>query len=104
MHIIFLKFGPNRAQAGQWMAEHKRWMQQGIDDGSFLMTGSLDNAQGGAVLAVNMDREAVQRRVAQDPFVEHGVVTADIHTVTPSLVAQGLAPLLGATQAGSATA
>ena len=57
MHIIFLKFGPNRAQAGQWMAEHKRWMQQGIDDGSFLMTGSLDNAQGGAVLAAGMRQE-----------------------------------------------
>lgn len=104
MHIIFLKFGPNRAQAGQWMAEHKRWMQQGIDDGSFLMTGSLDNAQGGAVLAANMDREAIQRRVELDPFVVHNVVTAEIHTVTPSLVAQVLAPLLDATHAPSATA
>lgn len=104
MHIIFLKFGPNRAQAGQWMAEHKRWMQQGIDDGSFLMTGSLDNAQGGAVLAANMDRDAIERRVAEDPFVIHQVVTADIHTVEPSLMAQGLAPLLDATHAPSATA
>lgn len=104
MHIIFLKFGPNRTQAGQWIADHKRWMQQGIDDGSFLLTGSLDNAQGGAVLAVNMDREAIQRRVDQDPFVVHSVVTAEIHTVTPSLMAQGLAPLLGGAQAASATA
>ena len=104
MHIIFLKFGPNRAQAGQWLAEHKRWMQQGIDDGSFLMTGSLDNAQGGVVLAANMDREAVQRRVDQDPFVIHQVVTAEIHTVAPSLMAQGPAPLLGGAHAPSATA
>jgi uncharacterized protein YciI len=104
MHIIFLKFGPNRAQAGQWMAEHKRWMKQGIDDGCFLMTGSLDNAQGGAVLAANMDREAIQRRVDQDPFVVHNVVTAEIHTVAPSLMTQGLASLLGATPAPSAAA
>ena len=104
MHIIFLKFGPNRAQAGQWMAEHKRWMQQGIDDGSFLMAGSLDNARGGAVLAANMDREAVQRRVDQDPFVVHQVVTAEIHTVAPSLMAHGLAPLLGGAHAPSAAA
>jgi uncharacterized protein YciI len=96
MHIIFLKFGPNRAQAGQWMAEHKRWMQQGIDDGSFLMTGSLDNAQGGAVLAVNMDRDAIEQRVGRDPFVVHGVVTADIHTVKPSLLSKGMIPLFGA--------
>ncbi|MDR7151314.1 uncharacterized protein YciI [Hydrogenophaga palleronii] len=102
MHIIFLKFGPNRAQAGQWMAEHKRWMQQGIDDGSFLMTGSLDNAQGGAVLAANMDRETIQQRVDQDPFVIHQVVTAEIHTVAPSLLAQGMVPLLQANSSPTA--
>jgi uncharacterized protein YciI len=104
MHIIFLKFGPHRAQAGQWMADHKRWMQQGIDDGSFLMTGSLDNAQGGVVLAANTDREVIERRVEEDPFVMHQVVTAEIHTVTPSLLAKGLAPLLGATASPSTTA
>jgi len=101
MHIIILKFGPNRAQAGQWMADHKRWMQHGIDDGSFLMTGSLANAQGGVVLAANMDREAIERRVAEDPFVAHGVVTAEIHSVASSLMAQGLAALLGAVHARS---
>lgn len=95
MHIIFLKFGLNRAQAGQWMAEHVRWIQQGIDDGSFLMAGSLDSGQGGVVLAANMDREAIQHRVDQDPFVIHNVVTADIQTVAPSLMAQAMAPLLG---------
>ena len=95
MYIIFLKFGPDRAQANQWMAEHVQWIQQGIDDGVFLMAGSLDNAQGGAVLAMNLKREEVQRRVALDPFVIHGVVTAEVHAVVPSRVAPGLAALLG---------
>lgn len=67
MYIIFLKFGSDRAQANQWMAEHLRWIQQGIDDGVFLMAGSLDNGQGGAVLAMKLEREEVQRRVALDP-------------------------------------
>lgn len=38
--IVFLRFGPNRAQAGQWMAGHKQWIQDGIADGSFLLAGS----------------------------------------------------------------
>jgi uncharacterized protein YciI len=94
MHIILLKFGPNRSNAGQWMAEHARWIQQGINDGVFLMAGSLDNAQGGAVLAVNLDSAQVQHRVAQDPFVVHEVVTPEIHTVTPSRMSHGLAALV----------
>jgi uncharacterized protein YciI len=103
MYIIFLKFGPNRAQASQWMAEHVQWIQQGIDDGVFLMAGSLDSAQGGAVLAVNLERAQVQHRVALDPFVIHGVVTAEVHAVAPSRMAPGMAALLDNARASSAS-
>lgn len=98
--IVFLRFGPNRAQAGQWMAGHKQWIQDGMADGSFLLAGSLDQAQGGLVIAAGTDAAAIHTRVAQDPFVLHGVVTADIHAVAPSLMAQGLSALL----AGSGSA
>ncbi|OOG85927.1 hypothetical protein B0E41_07310 [Hydrogenophaga sp. A37] len=94
MFIVFLRFGPNRAQVGQWMAGHKQWIQDGIADGSFLLAGSLDQAQGGLVIAVGTDAAALHARIAQDPFVVHGVVTADIHAVAPSSVAQGLPALL----------
>lgn len=99
MYIIFLKFGPNRSQAGQWMADHVQWIQQGMEDGTFLMAGSLDNAQGGVLLASNVAREEMVRRVEQDPFVVHQVVTAEIHAVTPSRMAQGLSILLGQAKA-----
>lgn len=95
MHIILLKFGPHRTQAGQWMAGHAQWIQQGIDDGVFLMAGSLDNTQGGIVLARNMGSAQVQHRVEQDPFVVHGVVTPEIYAVAPSRMAEGMAALLG---------
>jgi uncharacterized protein YciI len=94
MHFVFLKFGPNRAQAGQWMAPHAAWIQQGIDDGVFLMAGSLAQAQGGALLVINLNAEGVQRRVALDPFVEHEIVTPEIHAVTPSRVAPQMSALL----------
>ncbi|HEX5683981.1 MAG TPA: hypothetical protein VFY73_08090 [Ideonella sp.] len=97
MHIIFLKFGPHRPQAGQRMDAHAQWIQQGIDDGVFLMAGSLDNAQGGAVLAMNMDSAQVKHRVELDPFVVHGIVTPEIYAVSPSRMAQGMAAVLSGT-------
>lgn len=102
MYIVFLKFGPNRGQASQWMTGHAQWLQQGIDDGVFLMAGSLDNAQGGAVLAVSGDRAALQHRIAQDPFVVHGVVTADIYSITPSRITPAMAALLNAASVSAA--
>lgn len=100
MFIIFLRFGPNRAQAGQWMAGHKRWIQDGIVDGGFLLAGSLENAQGGVVIAAGQDGDAIRARVAHDPFVMHGVVSAEIHAVAPSLMSEGLAALLQRSQVG----
>ena len=90
MFIVFLKFGPHRAQASQWMSDHNQCIQQGFDDGVFLMTGSLGNAQGGVVLAANVDDAGLQRRIEQDPFVVHGVVSAEVHAVTASPVAAGV--------------
>jgi uncharacterized protein YciI len=101
MYIIFLKFGPNRAQASDWMSEHMRWIQQGIDDGSFLMVGSLGDAGGGVVLTSNTDSEALLARVQKDPFVVHGVVTPELHAVTPSRMVAGMAELVDRTRSAS---
>lgn len=95
MHIIFLRFGHNRALAGQWMAGHGQWIQQGIDDGVFLVAGSLDNAQGGAILAASIEKDALLERVQKDPFVVHGVVVPEVQVIAPSRIAPGMAELLG---------
>lgn len=92
--VIFLRFGPNRAQAGQWMAEHRQWIETGIADGCFLMAGSLDEGQGGMVLAAARVRAEIEARLAQDPFVIHDVVTVQIHTAEPAFMADGMATLI----------
>jgi uncharacterized protein YciI len=58
------------------------------------MAGSLDNAQGGVVLATGRSGAEIEARVARDPFVVHGVVTAEVLRVAPSLMAEGMAALL----------
>lgn len=95
MYIVFLRFGANRSRAGAWMAAHSEWIQRGVDEGVFLVAGSLDAAQGGAVLAANTTRDALMARLEEDPFVAHGVVTAEVHGIAPSRVAPQLVELLG---------
>lgn len=95
MYIIFLRFGHNRALAGQWMVGHGQWIQQGIDDGVFLVAGSLDNAQGGAILAASIEKDALLERVQLDPFVVHGVVVPEVQAIAPSRMVPGMAELLG---------
>ena len=94
MFIILLKFSDNKSQAGQYMAGHKEWIQRGFADGVFLVVGSLQPNQGGAILAHNATLEALQSRVNDDPFVAGNVVTADILEIEPNQADERLEFLL----------
>ena len=77
-HLIQLRFSHHKALAAQHMEGHKAWLQQGFDEGVFLVSGSLDGGQGGCVLAHGEPAEVLRSRVQQDPFVAEGVVSAEI--------------------------
>lgn len=81
MFMIFLKFAENRAAAPDHMAGHNDWIAQGFADGKFLFVGSLKPAAGGAILSHGESRAALEARVAADPFVMQGIVTAEIHEI-----------------------
>ena len=49
----------------------------------FLGVGSLQPAAGGAILAQGESRSAHDARLAADPFVVHGIVTAETHELDP---------------------
>ncbi len=84
MFIVFLRFSQNRSKAKDLMVAHNEWIQRGFDEGVFLLVGSLQPQLGGTVLAYATTREALEARVASDPFVQHDVVTAEVFEVSPS--------------------
>ncbi|MDD7973742.1 YciI family protein [Roseinatronobacter alkalisoli] len=81
MFVTFLKFAANRAAAPDFMAAHNEWIAKGFADGVFLCVGSLTPVAGGAVLAHGESREAHEARIAADPFVVQGIVTAETHEI-----------------------
>ncbi|MFO6420158.1 YciI family protein [Hylemonella sp. W303a] len=85
MFVVVLGFSTQRAQAALHLAGHQAWLKQGLDEGVFLLAGSLRDRGGGALLAHGLTREALQARVQQDPFVVADVVRAEIMEITPSL-------------------
>ncbi|TWB24831.1 uncharacterized protein YciI [Nitrospirillum amazonense] len=95
MFVVSLTFATNRAEAGQYMDGHNSWLRQGFEDGVFLLSGSLQPQQGGAILAHNTTLPDLQARVDADPFMAQGVVAAEIAEITPSRADDRLAFLLG---------
>jgi len=83
MYVVLLKFGDNKSRAGDFMQDHNAWIRQGLDDGVFLLVGSLQPSLGGAILAHGVSQADLQARVDADPFVVHGVVQAEILEIKP---------------------
>jgi uncharacterized protein YciI len=94
LFIILLKFAENRDQASRFMEEHSAWIRRGFADGVFTLLGSLQPQLGGGILAQGGSLEQIRARVAEDPFVAHGVVTAEILQLEPSRADERLAFML----------
>lgn len=84
MFIVLLKFSGNKVQASQFMEGHKEWIKRGVDDGVFLLVGSLQPNLGGGIVAHNTTLSDLQSRVNGDPFVAENVVSVEILEITPS--------------------
>ncbi|GGN65678.1 hypothetical protein GCM10010112_27310 [Actinoplanes lobatus] len=97
MFIVLLRFAENRAAAAEHMPGHQQWIRQGLDDQVFLLVGGLQPGLGGAVLAHGTTLPDLQRRVAEDPFVVHRIVDAEILEIAPGMADQRLGFLLPAT-------
>jgi len=99
MFIVLLQFSGNKSQALEFMLGHKEWIKRGIDEGVFLVVGSLKPAKtngkgGGGIIAHNTSLEELQQRVNDDPFVVENVVTAEVLEISPNQVDERLNFLL----------
>lgn len=84
MFVVLLKFSENKDQASKFMEGHNKWINQGLDEGIFLVVGSLQPSLGGGILAHSVSLSELQSRVNKDPFVLHSVVSAEIIEITPA--------------------
>ena len=94
MFIVFLKFSDNKSQAGEFMQAHNDWIKTGLDDGVFLLIGSLQPGLGGGIVAHNLTLDELESRINDDPFVAHNIVNAEIIEFSPSKADERLAFLL----------
>lgn len=84
MYVILLRFSDNKPKAGEFMQGHNDWLQQGFDDGVFVLAGSILPASGGGILAHNISAADLQNRINRDPFVAENIVVAEVIEISPS--------------------
>ncbi|NRG16722.1 hypothetical protein HPQ64_03350 [Rhizobiales bacterium] len=95
MFIVLLKFSENKARAGEFMDDHKAWIQRGFENGTFVLMGSLQPNLGGALLAHDTTLSDLESFVGEDPFVVEKIVTPEILEITASRADERLSFLIG---------
>lgn len=73
MFVIELVYKVELAQIDAAMRDHMAWLNAQYDAGRFVMSGRKVPRDGGVILAVGDDRDAVEAIVRQDPFVARGL-------------------------------
>ena len=86
MYVVLLKFAENKSKASDFMQDHNAWIKRGLDDGVFLVVGSLQPNLGGAIVAHVESLADLRARVDADPFVAHGIVEAEVLEIKPGKV------------------
>ncbi|NRQ33070.1 hypothetical protein HII36_14645 [Nonomuraea sp. NN258] len=94
MFVVLLRFAENKDAAGRHLSGHQEWIERGLDDGVFLLVGSILPGLGGAVLAHGTSLAELEKRVKEDPFVAENVVTAEIIEIAPGRADERLGFLL----------
>ena len=84
MYIVTLSLTEQKTKAPDFMAAHNAWIAKGFEDGVFALVGGLKPQGGGAIVTTDVDRVTIEARIAEDPFVVEGIVTADIQEVAPA--------------------
>lgn len=94
MHIVFLKLTDKRTKAPEFMTAHQAWIKQGVADGVFQLVGSLQPNLGGCIIANDIDKQDLEIRLNQDPFVIEDIVTTEIYEVSPAITTENLKSLM----------
>jgi uncharacterized protein YciI len=94
MFIVLLRFAENKGNAARFMSGHNAWIERGLDDGVFLLVGSLRPNRGGAIVAHATSFSDLQSRVSADPFVVERVVEAEILEIAPAKADERLSFML----------
>jgi len=95
MFVVILSYTAPLAEIDAQVPAHAAWLDQQYADGVFVASGRQVPRVGGVILAVGVDKDELDHRLARDPFAQHGLATYTVTQFEATKVGQGLERLTG---------
>ena len=93
MYIVSLSYTRPVEEVEALLEGHVAWLDRYFASGEFLFAGRKDPRTGGVIIAKDIDREALDKIVAEDPFV--AVANYEITKVNVTRANDALQTLVG---------
>ncbi|MFD7106800.1 MULTISPECIES: YciI family protein [Streptomyces] len=90
MFVLELTYTAPMERVDAALREHVEWLNEQYATGHFIAAGRKVPRDGGVILAAGMDRAAVERLVAEDPFSIADVCTYRITEFVATTTAPAL--------------
>ena len=84
LFVIDLTYVVDLDQVDAQIPDHVRYLDQGYEDGVFLMSGRKHPRTGGIILAQDVSRDAIIARARHDPFIEIGLASMSVTEFHPN--------------------
>jgi uncharacterized protein YciI len=92
MYIIVLTYVRPIEEVDKHLAEHARWIREGLADGVFIACGRRSSLTGGVIVARGESLPTLQARLARDPFQRLGLATCEIVEFDAAITIDALRP------------
>ncbi|MFH8984428.1 YciI family protein [Streptomyces varsoviensis] len=95
LHLLRLRYTGAEDEVAPYIAGHVAYLERHHAAGTFLVSGqTVPTSEGGAIIAHGVDRDAIERITAEDPFVTSGVAEYTVTTIAPGRAHPALADVL----------
>lgn len=91
VHLVIITYLADLDVIDAVISEHSAWLDKNYADGVFLASGRQEPRTGGVILTDGLTLEALNERLALDPFHQKGLAEYRVITFSPSKTAPGLA-------------
>ncbi|MHB8147587.1 MAG: YciI family protein [Vulcanimicrobiaceae bacterium] len=96
MFLLISRYLKPIDEVDRFLAEHRAFLDRYYDSGLLVVSGSQEPRTGGVIVTADAPREAIDRALADDPFVREGISEYEIIEFNPSKRAQGFLAALAA--------
>lgn len=90
MFVVLVRYVKPLEVIDSLLPAHVEFLERHFGAGHFLAAGRRVPRTGGVILARVLDRAALERILAEDPFAVHGAAEYEVLEFTASRVAAGL--------------